>query len=51
MIEYDGQWVLKKMCTIDRYGGADDCIPCGGYEPSDHGCVGDCEKCPVQEVF
>lgn len=28
MIEYDGQWVPKEMCTIDRNGEADDCIGC-----------------------
>lgn len=49
MIQYDnGLWVPKDMCTIDRFGEADDCASCKEVcEDLD----GDCEECPVQGIF
>lgn len=44
-IEYDGHYVPEKLCTVNRYGEADDCEGCGGCEGED------CDLCPVQECF
>ena len=44
-IEYDGHYVLKELCTIDRLGGADDCEPCH------ENCDKDCGECAVQKCF
>lgn len=44
-IKYDGLFVPKKTCTIDRFGKADDCDSC------DSVCESDCENCAVQECF
>lgn len=47
-IDYDGNYVPKKLCTIDRDGGADDCDDCKTY------CVSieeQCDKCAIQECF
>ena len=49
MIQYDnGIWVPKDMCTIDQFGGADDCASCKEVCKD---LDGDCEECPVQGVF
>ena len=49
MIQYDnGMWVPKDMCTIDQFGGADDCASCKEVCKD---LDGDCEECPVQGVF
>ena len=45
MIEYDGHYVPKALCTIDKLGGADDCNPCH------ESCFEDCDKCVVQKCF
>lgn len=47
-INFDENYVPKKMCTIDRLGGADDCDTC---LENCRKCEGDCDKCPVQECF
>lgn len=44
-IKYEGLFVPKKTCTIDRFGEADDCDSC------DSVCESDCENCAVQECF
>lgn len=48
-IEYDGEFVPKKMCTIDALGGADDCLSC--EEICGESCDNECKGCPVQECF
>lgn len=47
-INFDGNYVPKRMCTINRFGEADDCDNCPG---NDGNCEGDCNCCPVQECF
>jgi len=44
-IEYDGEFVPIELCTIDREGGADDCVPC--YDE----CIDDCNTCLIQRCF
>lgn len=44
-IEYDGYFVPKKICTIDREGGADDCEMCTDI------CDDKCDSCPIQKCF
>lgn len=48
-IEYAGQFMPKEMCSIDRFGGADDCFTCGELcgKYIEKGCT----ECPVQKVF
>lgn len=46
-IEYDGQYVPKKLCTINSFGEADDCEICNDYCNG----IGYCEKCAIQECF
>lgn len=48
-IEYNGQFMSKEMCTIDRLGEADDCETCDVIceEFIDTGCV----ECPIQKAF
>lgn len=48
MTEYCGQYAPKKLCTIDRFGGADDCIECREY-CEEYDCC--CEDCAIQECF
>lgn len=49
MIQYDnGLWVPKDMCTINRFGEADDCASCKEVCKD---LDGDCEECPVQDIF
>lgn len=45
MVEFDGDYVPKELCTIDRLGGADDCVPCH------ESCTGECNECVVTKVF
>ena len=47
-IEYDGMFAPKKLCTVDRLGGADDCDSC---EEHCNDCNGECHSCAVQECF
>ncbi|WMC91249.1 hypothetical protein [Kineothrix sp. MB12-C1] len=44
-IEYAGQYVPKKICTVNRSGEADDCASC------EEECENDCENCAIQECF
>ncbi|MCM1159364.1 MAG: hypothetical protein NC300_11380 [Bacteroidales bacterium] len=47
-IEYAGEYVPMALCTVDRQGGADDCIDCKeNCEEHMH----ECENCPIQECF
>ena len=48
-IEYDGQFMPKEMCTIDRFGEADDCETCDVMceEFMETGCT----ECPIQNAF
>lgn len=48
IIDFCGLSVPRKLCTIDRYGEADDCEPCPGEDGT---CDGECDLCPVQECF
>lgn len=47
-INFDENYVPKKLCTINRFGELDDCDRCPG---DDGNCEGDCDYCPVQECF
>lgn len=47
-IEYCGNYAPKKLCSIDRLGGADDCETC--KEHCEEVCC-DCEQCAIQELF
>lgn len=48
-IEYDGQYMPKEMCSIDRFGEADDCETCDVMceEFIETGCA----ECPIQKAF
>ena len=48
-IEYDGQFMPKEMCTIDRFGEADDCETCDIIceDFLETGCT----ECPIQNAF
>lgn len=48
-IEYDGQYMPKEMCSIDRFGGADDCDTCG--ETCEKYIETGCTECPIQNAF
>ena len=48
-IKYEGLFTPKKACTIDRFGGADDCDSCDVICDSTHG--SDCANCIIQECF
>lgn len=54
-IDYDGKFVPKACCTIDRYGKADDCDGC--QEICDNACressslTDTCSNCPIQKCF
>lgn len=47
-IEYDENFVPKEMCTINRFGEADDCEAC--FEQCKGGSR-NCNECPVQKCF
>ena len=44
-IKYDGLFAPKKICTVDRFGEADDCDSC------DSVCDSNCRNCAIQECF
>lgn len=50
-IECGGQFVPKEMCSIDRFGGADDCDTCEEkcQELTEAGVS--CAECPIQKTF
>lgn len=47
MVEFfQNNCVPKELCTIDRFGNVDDCVPCSKY------CTGEnCNECIVTRVF
>lgn len=46
MVNFEGDFIPIELCTIDRLGGVDDCVPCN------ENCEGtDCENCIVTRVF
>lgn len=46
MVKFDEDYVPLELCTVDRLGGVDDCVPCSDS------CEGDnCENCIVTKVF
>jgi hypothetical protein len=46
MVCFEGVFVPKELCTIDRLGGVDDCNPCN------ENCNGyNCSDCIVTKVF
>lgn len=47
-IQYDGAFVLKGLCTIDRNGKAINCDSC---EEVCNNIYDDCEGCPIQKCF
>lgn len=47
-IKYDGVFVPKELCTIDRNGDVDDCDGC---EEVCDSIYDSCEGCPVQKCF
>lgn len=54
MVEYLGDPVPIQLCTIDRFGDADDFVGCGhcfeGAEDTEEG-EADCETCVVNRIF
>lgn len=50
-IEYCGDYVPREMCSIDRYGGADDCDMCFDYCKGIDGEGTHCHECVVQRCF
>ena len=52
-IEYLGDYVPKGLCTIDRYGEADDCELCQEYckRISDAERAPDCAECVINQCF
>lgn len=47
-IKYDGAFVPKACCTIDRNGDADDCGSCDEICKQFNGCNKECDNCPIQ---
>lgn len=46
MVEYEGCYVPKELCTINRYNEIDDCVSCN------EACDGsDCDNCIVTKIF
>lgn len=52
-IEYCGDYVLREMCSIDRYGDADDCDMCCDYckTTEDEDGDADCGECAISKCF
>lgn len=46
-IEYCGEYVPRELCSIDRYGGADDCDLCCEYCKATE----DCSECAINRCF
>ena len=46
-IEYDGQFVPKEICTINRHGEADDCDTC--EETCEEYIKMGCTECPIKK--
>ena len=49
MIEFDGNYIPKKMCSIARNGEVDEIDGCSDY--CIDSCNGECTICAVQECF
>ena len=50
-VEYCGEYVPKAMCSIDRFGGADDCDLCCDYCKATEDGNEDCRGCAINECF
>lgn len=50
-IEYCGEYVPKDMCSIDRFGGADDCDLCCEYCKATEEGNEDCSGCAINQCF
>lgn len=48
-IEYNGQYVPKKLCAINRFGEVDSCILCAEYCDSCNDCKD--KECAIQACF
>jgi len=48
--EYCGEYVPRKLCSVDRLGGADDCDLCCEYCNATEEGV-DCKECAINECF
>nr|DAH87605.1 MAG TPA: zinc-ribbon domain protein [Caudoviricetes sp.] len=46
MVEYEGDYVPKELCSIDALGGVDDVVPCSGTCEQE-----ECDTCIVTKVF
>ena len=46
MVEYEGDYVPKELCSIDAHGGVDDVVPCSGTCEQE-----ECDTCIVTKVF
>ena len=50
-IEYCGEYVPKELCSIDRFGGADDCDLCCEYCKATEEGSADCSECVINHCF
>lgn len=50
-IEYCGEYVPRELCSIDRYGGADDCDLCCEYCKAAEEGNEDCSECAINQCF
>lgn len=46
MVEYEGDYVPKELCSIDAHSGVDDVVPCSGTCKQE-----ECDTCVVTKVF
>ena len=46
MVEYEGDYVPKELCSIDAHGGVDDVVPCSVTCEQE-----ECDTCIVTKVF
>lgn len=46
MVEYEGDYVPKELCTINRLGEIDDCLPCNMSCEQDN-----CDNCIITKIF
>lgn len=50
-IEYCGEYVPKELCSIDRFGGADDCDLCCEYCKATEEGNENCRECAIRKCF
>lgn len=50
-MEYCGEYVPKELCSIDRFGGADDCDLCCEYCKATKEGDEDCTGCAINQCF